>query len=95
MTVTFTLPAAVERELRVQFSDLGAAAKGAALVELYRLNSLSHGQLAESLGISRDETNAVLKRHKVVEDFPTIEEFDAQMARAWALKRDAARRGEV
>lgn len=85
MTVTFTLPDAVERELRVQFSDLGAAAKEAALVELYRLNILSHGQLAESLGISRDETNAVLKRHKVLEDLPTVEEFDAQMARTRVL----------
>ena len=79
MSITFTLPATVEKDLRAQFGDLDEAAKEAALVELYRQEKLSHGQLAESLGISRDEANALLKRHNVTEDLLTIEEFDEQM----------------
>jgi predicted HTH domain antitoxin len=79
MSITFTLPASVESDLRVQFGDLDEVAKEAALVELYRQQKLSHGQLAESLGISRDEANAVLKRHNVTEDALTIREFDQQM----------------
>ena len=79
MSITFTLPAAIESDLRAQFGDLDEAAKEAALVELYRQQKLSHGQLAESLGISRDEANAVLKRHNVTEDALTICEFDQQM----------------
>ena len=79
MSITFTLPATVEKDLRAQFGDLDEAAKEAALVELYRQEKLSHGQLAESLGISRDEVNALLKRHNVTEDLLTIEEYDEQM----------------
>jgi predicted HTH domain antitoxin len=79
MSIAFSLPAEVERDLRAQFDDLDAAAKEAALVELYRQGTLSHGQLAESLGNSRDEVNAVLKRHNVTEDLPTVEEFDRQL----------------
>jgi predicted HTH domain antitoxin len=79
MSISFTLPAAVEEDLRMQFGDLDAAAKEAALVELYRQQKVSHGQFSESLGISRDEANAVLQRHNVREDGLTIEEFDEQM----------------
>jgi plasmid maintenance system antidote protein VapI len=79
MSITFTLPTTVEEVLRAQFNDLDKAAKEAALVELYRQQKLSHGQLAESLSISRDEANALLKRHNVTEDLATIEEFDEQM----------------
>jgi predicted HTH domain antitoxin len=79
MSIAFSLPDQVEKELRTQFGDLDAPAKEAALVELYRQGTLSHGQIAESLGSSRDEINAVLKRHNVTEDLPTIEEFDQQM----------------
>jgi predicted HTH domain antitoxin len=79
MSITFNLPAAVEENLRAQLGDLDEAAKEAALVELYRQGKLSHGQLAESLGISRDEASALLKRHNVTEDLLTIDEFDEQM----------------
>lgn len=63
MSITFNLPNAVEENLRAQFGDLDEAAKEAALVELYRQEKFSHGQFAESLGVSRDEANAILKRH--------------------------------
>ena len=77
-TVSFQLPDNVEQQLRRQLGDLDAAAKEAALVELYRQGQLSHGKLAEGLGISRYETDAVLKRHNVTEDLLTREEFDQQ-----------------
>ena len=59
---------------------MAVAAKEAALVELYRQGQLSHGKLAEGLGISRYETDAVLKRHNVTEDLLTREEFDDQVS---------------
>ena len=67
-TVSFQLPANVEQQLRRELGDLNVVAKEAALVELYRQGQLSHGKLAESLGLSRYETDAVLKRHNVTED---------------------------
>lgn len=79
-TVSFQLPDDVERQLRRELGDLDAAAKEAALVELYRQGRLSHGKLAEGLGISRYETDALLKRHNVTEDLLTQEEFDQQVS---------------
>jgi hypothetical protein len=79
MSITFTLPASIERELRAQLGNLDEAAKEAALVELYRQGILSHGRLAECLGISRDAVNGVLKRHQASEDLLTLQEFDVQM----------------
>ena len=40
---------------------------------------LSHGKLAEGLGISRYETDAVLKQHNVTEDLLSREDFDRQV----------------
>lgn len=80
MPISFSLPGPIEENLRVQVGNLDEVAKEAALVELYRQGNLSHGQLAESLGLSRDQTNGVLKRHNVTEDLITQEEFDAQVA---------------
>ena len=39
----------------------------------------SHGKLAASLGISRYETDALLKRHNVTEDLATYEEYLEQV----------------
>jgi predicted HTH domain antitoxin len=78
MTVSFQLPNEIEAQLRVDIADLDEVAKEAALVELYRQGQLSHGKLAECLGISRYETDAVLKRHNVTEDLITSQEFDEQ-----------------
>jgi hypothetical protein len=78
-TISFQLPDDVEQRLRRELGDLDAVAKEAALVELYRQGQLSHGSLAESLGISRYEADAVLKRHNVSEDLLTREEFDEQL----------------
>jgi predicted HTH domain antitoxin len=79
-TVSFQLPDDVEQQLRRQIGDLDAAAKEAALVELYRQGQLSHGKLAAGLGISRYEADAVLKRHDVTEDLLSREDFDQQVS---------------
>jgi predicted HTH domain antitoxin len=79
-TISFELPDDVDRRLRRELGDLDAVAKEAALVELYRQGQLSHGSLAESLRISRYETDALLKRHNVVDDRLTQEEFDEQLS---------------
>ena len=44
-------------------------------MELYRQGQLSHGKLAAALGISRYQTDAVLKRHNVTEDLVTYNEY--------------------
>ncbi|MEX0712155.1 MAG: UPF0175 family protein [Pirellulales bacterium] len=80
MTISFQLPAAIEMHLRQEVADLDAAAKEAALVELYRQHKLSHHQLATALGLDRFETEALLKLHHVTEDLVTPAEFSQQLA---------------
>ena len=79
MAIEIELPSAVENRLRADLGDLDAVAKEAMLVELYRQGSISHGELAESLGLSRHETDGVLKRHNVTEDLLTSQELDDQL----------------
>jgi hypothetical protein len=78
MAVSFDLPTDIEQHLRHELGNLDQAAKEAALVELYRLDKLTHHQLSKALGLSRFETDGVLKRHKVTEDLLTVEEFRQQ-----------------
>ena len=80
MTITFTVPPTIERLLGEDGLDLNLAAKEAALVELYRREKISHGELAQALGSSRHETDAVLQRHGVTEDLITPEELAAQVS---------------
>jgi len=76
MTLTFQLPPGVEEQLRAHTSDLPAEAKEAMLVEFYRQEKLTRYQLAQALGLTRFETDAVLKKHKVTEDLPTTQELE-------------------
>ena len=80
MAIEIELPGAIEERLRADFGDLSVAAKEAMLVELYRQRRISHGELAEGLGLSRYETDGVLRRHSVIEDLLTTEEHDDQVA---------------
>ncbi len=82
MLVTFELPNNIERKLR-QLGDLDQVAKEAALVELYRQEKLTHHELAQALGLSRIETDVVLKTHNVTEDLMTIEQFERQADQLW------------
>ena len=79
MSISFSLPDAIEAQLRLRVANVDEAAKEAALVELYRMGKLSHGELA-CLGKSRDETDGMLQAHGVTEDLLTIAEFDEQAA---------------
>jgi hypothetical protein len=65
MTISFDLPSEIEMSLRQKLGDIGQAAKEALLVELYRQEKLTHHQLSAALGLSRFETDAVLKQHDV------------------------------
>jgi predicted HTH domain antitoxin len=87
MSISFSLPQPIESQLRAQLGNLDQAAKEAAVVELYRQGRLSHGELAESLGTSRDNANAVLKQHGVTEDLIGIDEFNEQAAQLRKLSK--------
>ena len=85
MAISFVLPSDIEQRLREEFGDLNAVAKEAALVELYRQESLTHHQLAAALDLDRFETEALLKRHNVTEDLITPAEYHEQLATLRAL----------
>ncbi len=79
MNISFELPANIEQELSANGADLSGEAREAYLVELYRQDRITHHQLAEALGLSRLETEGVLKRHEVSSGV-TAEELRAQAA---------------
>ena len=82
MNISFEIPQDIEHELCTDGRDMNREAKEAYLVNLYREERISHCQLAEALGMSRYETDGVLKRYKVSPNV-TAEEMRAQ---ATALK---------
>ena len=79
MTISFEIPHEIEHALSINGSDLNGEAREAFLVELYRQDRISHHQLTEALGLSRIETDGVLKRHKVSSGV-TAEEMRLQAA---------------
>ncbi|HEX4054196.1 MAG TPA: UPF0175 family protein [Tepidisphaeraceae bacterium] len=85
MSITFDLPTSIEQSLRRELGNLEQAAKEAALVELYRQDKLTHHEFSQALGLDRLETEAVLKRHNVTEDFPTREQYNAALSRLRAI----------
>lgn len=82
MTISFDIPPNIEQALRSCGQDLSQVAKEAALVELYRQDRITQFELAAALGLSRYETDGVLKRHGVTEDLLTVDEFERQVAGA-------------
>lgn len=80
MAITIELPPAIEEKLRSEVGDLAAAGKEAMLIELYRQGKVSHGDLAEGLGLSRNQLDDVLRRRKVSEDLLTSDELEEQVA---------------
>jgi predicted HTH domain antitoxin len=77
MAVTFQLEPLLEDQLRRDLGDLNSTAKEALLVSLYRQGKLSHHELSQELGLDRFATEAVLKKHNVTEDLPSVEELEA------------------
>jgi hypothetical protein len=78
MSVSFELPQDIEHELRSNGADLSGEAREAYLVELYRWDRITHHQLSQALGLTRIQTDGVLKRYKVSPG-PTLEELRAEI----------------
>jgi hypothetical protein len=78
MIISFELPRDIEEQVRMNGADLDREARELFLVELYRQDRITHYQLTEALGLSRLETDGVLKRHKVSSG-PTLEELRAEI----------------
>jgi DNA-binding transcriptional ArsR family regulator len=81
MTINFHIPPQIVRALARSGRDPAAEFTEAALVEFYRLGWISHGELAEALGMSRSQADAVLRRHQVTEDLLSSEELSTQTER--------------
>jgi predicted HTH domain antitoxin len=77
MNISFEIPQDIERDVRTNGVDMNREAKEAYLVNLYREERISHHQLADALGLSRYETDGVLKRYKVSPNV-TAQEMRAQ-----------------
>ena len=88
MAVSFDLPVDIERNLREALGDLDQAAKEAALVELYRQETISQHELSLALSVTRLETEAILKKHHVTEDLSTAEEYEASLASIRAMTKE-------
>jgi predicted HTH domain antitoxin len=84
MNISFEIPQDIEEELRTDGLDLNQEAREVYRIDVYRQERITHRQLADALGLSRYETDGVLKRHKVWLEL-TPEELAAQAA----LLRDA------
>ncbi len=78
MTISFEIPQDIEEQIRTNGTDLDREARETYLVELYRQDRISHHQLTEALGLTRLETDGVLKRHKVSSG-PTLVELRAEI----------------
>lgn len=89
MTVTFQLPADLEEVLRADLPDVASEAREAFLVDLYRRGRFSHAALGSALGIDRLETEEVLRKHNVVEDLGTLDEYLTDARRLKELRTKA------
>jgi hypothetical protein len=87
MTLNVQLPGEIENLLKSLAGDPSETIKASALVDLYRRGLLSHYQLATAMGLSRYETDGLLKRHGVFLEI-TPEEIDAEVE--WIMRRKRA-----
>ncbi|WP_169974958.1 UPF0175 family protein [Tautonia rosea] len=85
MTIHFEIPSEIEDQVRSREIDLNEKAREALLVELYREDQITHGQLGRALGLDAYETDGVLKRYGVGLDL-TAEELQEE-ARSLRLAR--------
>jgi len=75
--ISFDIPKSLEDRLGRDGVSLAEAAKEAFLVDLYRNQRITQHQLAGALGLTRLETDGVLKRHGVVSWF-TLDDLRTQ-----------------
>jgi predicted HTH domain antitoxin len=80
MTVQFELPNNIESALCGGSADLNQLAKESVLVELFRQDKISRHELSQALGLSRMETDELLKNHHVTEDLLTCEDYHVALA---------------
>lgn len=85
MTLTVEIPDDLEQVLRRQSANLDADAKEAMCIEFFRQERITRYQLSQALGISRFETDAILKKHHVTEDLPTSQELEEDLRAAAQL----------
>ena len=78
-TVSIQLAESVLAALGNDADRAARQAVEALVVDLYRNRQLSYRQVSQALGLSRYETDGVLKHHRVTEDLLTVEEFDRQV----------------
>ena len=79
MTISFELPQDIEQQIRTNGADLNGKAREAFLVELYREDTITHGQLSRALGLDSDDTDGVLKKHGAYLEI-SVEELRAEAA---------------
>ncbi len=65
MNVSFEIPLDIGQQVCGQGVDLNGEAREAFLVELYRQDRITYGQLQRALGLDAYETDGILKRHGV------------------------------
>lgn len=87
MTISFEVPESIEQQLRAAGVDLTHIAREAFLVDLYRKGAITHHELAQALGLSRYETDGVLKRRGVPIDI-SMEELQAETRFLESLGRE-------
>jgi len=78
MSITVDLPSKIENQLIAEWGDdfLSRKALEGLLIEAYRAEKLSVGQIAETLGLSMIEAEAFLKE-KGVELLYTLEDLES------------------
>ncbi len=86
MTLTIQLPDELVAQLGDAGRDLHRAALEAFAVEEYRAHRLTHAQLSELLGLSRWDTDGLLKEHQVWLDY-TAEDFKREGEELQRLKK--------
>lgn len=79
MTVSFHIPPVIQEAIARSGLDPATTFKEAGLVELYRRGQISHGALADALGIARMEADAILRRYDVTDDLLTSDELRDQV----------------
>jgi predicted HTH domain antitoxin len=84
MTLVLELPDSWKNLLGLDAADAAGRARQMLVMQGYREGRLSRGQVAEMLGLSFHEAEALLKKHGA-EQQPTFEELEASGAKLRGL----------
>lgn len=79
-SISFDVPASPDDQVRGEFAVLDGILEEAEMVGLDRHGRITHHQIGLPLRLERHETDGLLKRHEVVEDFPRAEELVDEIA---------------